>query len=418
MFAALRLSVGLLVLSGVSGTAWGFGALVADGVSLDAGRVLLVREGDRARMVAQASIQGAADKVVWLLPIPNFDNLDEAALAAEPFPMAAFQELEGLSAPSFEGMCDGAPNQQSATETQGDYGANTAFERVNYFNFQAIQDGDLAAFLEREGLTVDDALAQTIAATADQNFMFAAVTVAGADAPIVSLSWPIEAGDTLEIMLRPTSNSVAAGNADVVYYVLDGARQRFNLTTTDLDPSSVAFVSAGETNYSAALDAALAPAQTQGFVTEWAGDVTGDAALSAAELTAAVNGSGGYLTRLRMRMSPAAMRANQKVSLREGSAAALGGPFSVEGFRCAGDMPPPDAGAGPAPDAGAGPGPGDDPEPPQTDGGPVNAAADGGTGGGGGSSSGCSVSRPRGDLPLVFLLALLPLALIRRARRS
>ena len=87
----------------------------------------------------------------WLVPLPNFDILEDANVLAEAFPAAAFEQLEQFTRPTFEGACDGEPTGQTAAAAQAEYGAaNETLPPVRFFTANDIYSRRFGT--QREGL--------------------------------------------------------------------------------------------------------------------------------------------------------------------------------------------------------------------------------------------------------------------------
>lgn len=414
-----------------AGPAWGLGALVGpEGGTITASRSLVVRYADRVQLVTQIKYAGSPQQLIWLLAVPNSNTPDETiangGVEVRAFSQAALDELDGLTRPVLEGVCDGAPSGQSTEIVLAEqFGpAQPQMLQVRKYSVPDIIDGDLVAFLQGAGVAVDEPLQATIDEMVNQNFMMvalridtAALGVARVD-PVVSVTWPQAAGTDLRVALRPLTVSLGNGPANLVLWTLDAQRTRTNVATEELRFDDVMFVSNVDTNYVQALDNQVGVRQTQMFVTEFAGaaDDFTDADLAGA---AATSGA-GFLTRLRARIGAPALRTNLiLVQLQGAGTAAYDRTHQVEGFQCGGEEPA-DMGVEPTPDADVveedmGPAPGDQ------DMGLVRDP-DGGVpaGEGGGGDDGCVVAfggPGRGSALLVLLAVLLSLHTSLRRRR-
>lgn len=415
-------------LAGVAcaGPALALGTFVApsgDEVRLVASRNIVIRHADRVQIVSQVRYDGAPAELVWLLPIPNFNEPADDGVRVEAFGQGGFDELEERTRPVLRGTCDGEPNGMQASVIGPDFGPapNMALPS-RPFIVPDIIAGDLNDYLTTTlGLTVGESVQAAIDGMVDQNFMIYAVRfdadAVGVDRvdPIVSISYPLAAGQNPKIPLLPLASAVGAGGtADLRLFIFDKFRVQSNLRTSEVDAAQIAFTDAVGTNYDEAFAAALAPVQTQGFVVEFAGDV---GAIDDATLAQAVTASGATtLTRLRTAMTEPALRNNVTTTLREaGAQAPVSNTRDVAGFQCGGPVTPdmgtpPPADMGVTPDMGGATADGG----PSADGGAGGAGGDDGGGGGGG---GCDAfgGQATGTLALFGLLGL---TLTLRRRRT
>ncbi len=390
-------------------------------VQLEASRSLLIRYADRVQMITQVKYAGTPADFVWLLAIPNVPNAIDNGVRTAPAPQAALDELSDTTHPVLDAVCDGeATGAQAAirqAETWGPVPNEGLAGRV--FEARDIENGDLDAYLATtRGYVIDDALQAAIADTVDQNFMFVAVHIDTAAIgvnkidPIISVTWPEAAGPT-RIGTRPIATALPSGVADLVIWTLDAGRTQANLTTRELDLSTVAFTGATDTNYLEAFDADVGRQQGQVFITEF-GEPVSNATFESEILETFRSESGAtFLTRLRARMAAAVFRTNAKtVSFNAQGAAAYGRTHTVEGFMCGGAVTP-DQGVS----EDMGPVVGDDMGEPTPLDMATGGSADMGSSGGGGGGGGCT-ARPGHSAPWPWLLGLLlPIGLLSRRRR-
>ncbi len=412
----------LLVALMCVGSAHARGAFVsAESVQLEASRTLVARGADRAHVVTQVRYVGSPGKFVWLLALPNFNDPVEDGVRVRAFGQGGLDQLDAATRPLLQGACEGAPNGQSLEVVQASYGPAPAMALpTRTFSIPDIQAGRLGMYLDGQALTLDDTTQTAITEMIDQNFMFVAVLVdpatLGVDRvdPTVAIDYPLGAGSNVSVPLRPTAASAEGGVADLLFFVLDQNRVRANLTTEELDGATVSFDSPNTTDYLAAFDNTVGARQTQMFITEAATGLDGFADPELSQLITDTNAI--FLTRLRARLQPAALRANKVFSLREAGTAVRARELPVAGFGCGGEEPMEDAGmvdpmedASVAPTADAG----DEPMP-NVDA-AVGGQTDGGSGGGGGSA-GCFVNITERNSAPFWLLLFTPLALLRRRR--
>lgn len=425
--AMAMVSMAATLLLGV-GSAWALGSLVsAEGSTISATRVLVVRSNDEVRIISQARYVGTPATAVWLLPLPQFGDPVDDGVIAQAFGQAGLDELDAATWPVLTGECDGMPTGAMQAITQADtWGPAPAMPLpVRFFPVQDLEEGRLTDYLTDLGLTADEATAAAIADVIDQNFMLAAVRIDTAMLgvnrvdPVVNIRYPLAAGDDLRLGLRMLEPSSGGEPADVVMWVLDQSRARANVTTEALDHGGVRFITPTETDYTAAFDMQVGVRQSQMFIWEYAGPVDGGT-FGDPEIGGLITGSGAtFLTRLRARIIPAALRNNLAfVTLREAGNTAVERTHPVEGFMCGGEMPPDDMGPAEA-DMAMG-------EPDVDPGADMGVAGDGGLvagdmgdddDDGGGGSSGCvAIPGLNRGLPaaLLALICLLPLGLRRR----
>lgn len=419
--SALTLSLGILI---ASGQAFGLGTFITDagsGTAMDASRTLFVRSADSVRMVSQVKYAGSPENLLWIIAIPNFTDPGEDGVVVTGAEQSALDALSTSTRPTFTGECDGMPSGDVGSSPQAESWGPTPNMALpqRLFSVQDILDGDLAAYAADIGVTIDEAAQDVIDTVVDQNNMLVTLRFNAADVgvnkvdPIVSISFPLDAGDNIPLALYPTNTATPAGNADLVIFTLSGERMRASLTTNELDFADVSFVSPAETNYLTAFDTQAGAVQTQVFYAEQASGI--DGAFGDATLDGWVGESGAtFQTRLRARISGAAQRANRFISLRGMGMAAYSNEHAVAGFMCGGDEPdmgmvdmgmePADMGAGGEGGAGGDGGAGG------------GAEADmGESGGGGGGDDGCAVSY---DAPTPWFLLLFAPAILALRRRS
>ncbi len=411
-----------------SGTALALGTLVTqEGTNVTASRTLIVRHAERIQIATQVKYGAATDNMIWLIAIPNFNRPIDEGVRVEAFANDALSELDALSRPSLAGQCDDEPNGMTQEILQAEsFGPGLDMRPATQFYSAAeIEAGELNEYITGQGFEISDSLADNISQVVNQNFMFVSVRLNIGDLgvprvdPIISVSYPADRGSNQKIALRPL-NDVTGEIADILIWVLDTEGAQMNLATEPMPFEEVEFISSNETNYTAAFDSFVGVRQTQMFVVENAGAID-QQSIADEMLSTAMSESGStYLTRMRARMLPAALRANAAfVTLRGSNAAGYDRTHTVQGFNCATAMP--DSGMDdPMSDGGVAADGGED-----SDGGvtPITRgdgglAMDGGSTGGS-ASGGCLASAGTSNLPFVFLLLLLvglPLT-TRRTRR-
>ena len=423
-FLASLAAMGLLLPS----TAAAFGTLVTtDGVTVTASRTLVVRHGAAVQIATQVKYDGDADKLVWLIGLPNENDTD--VLLGEPFSQDVFDALDQITRPSLTPTCEGMPTGGAPVPVEfagGDFGPTAALA-TSFFPAALATKGDmdrLRPFLERAGFPVAEGgdIDETISALVNQNLMVSATIIdlgmlgqARID-PIVSIRYPAERDENPKLALRGLMPNLGdMDRANLVVWVLDAARAKIG-TTRDLNGEAIQLNADGSSNYNDVIDAQGAPFQSQVFFTEYAAAIQADQVANAG-LVGLLNASGAtFLTRLRARIQSPALRANLAVAeVTTQGTAPRDNFYSVLSADCAPDMPdagpmePPQSDAGMMPDMGEAPM--DDPD-------MMPASEDAGSSGGGGSSSdsGCATVTD-GPSPLLFLMLLfLPLTVRRRRR--
>ncbi len=425
----MRASLARVVLAGCAAlwasSAAAQGGLVAtQPVGLEAARTIVVRHQDKVQLISQARYVGTPEELVWLLAIPNFNDPNEDGVRVTAFGQPGFDELDQVTRPQIAGECDGEPNGEMSEVLQAPgWGPAPAMALPSRI-YTAREREDLDAYLA--GLGIDatvDPVDSVITNTIDQNFMFVVVRFTAADVgvakvdPTVSIEYPLEPGADIRVALLPTSLNTDAAPADLVFWTLGEQRMKFNLSTEALDPEGLTFTSPTTTNYNQVFDQNIAPQQTQAFVTEFASGLDSFADASLQQLVA--DSGALWLTRLRTRITGAAMRANRVVTLGGAGSAPVSRDLAAAGTNC-GEAPADDAGV--AEDGGAGDaaveGDGGDQlsadAGPTPDGGSIGPIGDNEGGGGGGGGAPLCSARPGTAGGLAWLLLFLPLGIRRR----
>jgi len=410
------------------GGALAFGTLVtAEGVTITASRTLVVRHGGTIQIATQVKYDGATDKLVWLLGLPNFNNPDEDMVRGEPLSQEVFDTLDQITRPTLTPSCDAMPTGAPPVPVLFGGGAfgPTAVLATSFFPAALATKGDmdrLRPFLERAGFPVvdDDPIDATISALVDQNLMVAAIIIdlatLGQDRidPIISLRYPAERGDDPKLALRGLMPNLGEGRANLVVWVLDTARGKIG-TTRDLNTESVVLMADGSSNYNDVIDQQAMAFQSQVFFTEYASAID-EGSVENPSLRGILSESGAtFLTRLRARIVPAALRTNLAVATVTTQGTARVDNFhTVLASNCAPEVPDMAEMGGPT-DAG-----------PEMDMAPEMPAADMAVSADGGSSGskdddddddgGCAANAASTTAPILLLLLFLPLTLRRRRR--
>jgi MYXO-CTERM domain-containing protein len=200
----------------------------------------------------------------------------------------------------------------------------------------------------------------------------------------------------------------------LVVWVLDAARGKIG-TTRDLETESVVLQGDGSSNYNDVIDERGMAFQSQVFFTEYASAID-EGSVENPGLRGILAESGAtFLTRLRARIIPAALRTNLAVAtVTTQGTAELDNFHTVQASDCVEEVPDTGEMTGPAD---AGPEMDMAPEMPATDTGP---SADGGSTGSDDDDDdddgGCAANATSTTAPLLLLLLFLPLTLRRRRR--
>lgn len=339
--------VPLAVLASV-GQAWAFGGLVTPEGSgtISASRAMIVRGADDVTLNIQARYVGTPASAVWLVPLPNFTDPPEDGVRSGVLPQAALDTLAMETWPVFTGECDGMPTgaRQPIPQIEQYGPANQMALPTRFFTVTEIVMGDLDNYLDGLGITLDMAMADGVTRVIDENYMLAAVRIDTADLgvnridPIVSIRYPMEAADEIKLGLRLLAPSAGMSPADMVLWVFDDARARANFPTDELDYGRIRFISPTETDYVPSFDMQVGAQQSQRFIIESARPVAGD---TFADPDLAAAAGAGFLTRLRARALPAALRNNMAfIVLRDAGSGEVVREHAVEGYMCGGPIEP------------------------------------------------------------------------------
>lgn len=403
-----------------AGSAGAVGGLVSpDGNgTISATRAMIVKSAGEIVLNVQMRYVGTPASAVWLVPLPNFTEPGDDGVRSGVIAQEALDELARATWPILSGECEGMPaggmQQVSQIEQYGP--ANQMALPTRFFTVNDITMGSLDNYLDGFGITLDAAMAEAVNRVIDENFMLAAVRIDTAELgvnridPIVSIRYPAEAGDQIKLGLRLLAPSVGMGPADMVLWLFDQTRLRANFATDELDYSMIRFIAPGETDYVPQFDMQVGANQSQRFIVENARALGGDA-FADPELVAAADAT-GFLTRLRARIIPAALRNNVAfVSFRDVGSAEVAREHAVQSLGCGMQMPD----MGPTPDmggegaGGAGGGGGEDMGPAAMDMGGLGVdLGDDDDDDGGGDASGCLAApglTPSG-WPILLLLPL------------
>jgi len=424
-FLSLFAAVGIMT----PGAASAFGTLIAsDGVSITASRTLVVKHGAAIQIATQLKYTGSAEKMVWLVGLPNENDTD--LVRGEPLSQDVFDTLDQITRPSLTPSCNGMPTGASPVPVQfagGTFGP-TAVLATSFFPAALATKGAmdrLRPFLERNGFPIvdEDPIDETIKDLVDQNMMITAIIIdlamLGQDRidPIISLRYPADRDENATLALRGLMPNIPSGErANLVVWVLDDARAKIG-TTRDLNGDSIQLNADGTSNYNTVLEEQGAPFQSQVFFTEYAAAINADSVANAG-LSGLLNESGAtFLTRLRGRIVGAALRTNLAVvEVTTQGTAPRDNFFTVLAADCAPamadaaveePMPEDDAGSGGIQADMGGPLVGPD----------MAVGADAGTSGGGSDDDGgCAAFSTAHSAPILLFLLFLPLTLRRRRR--
>ena len=107
---AIKLYIMLTVFAvGLSSqSALALGTLITtDGTTITASRTLVVRHADSLQLVTQVKYGAPVENFIWLVAIPNFNRPEDEGVSATIFPNSALNELDELSRPRLQAVCDG-----------------------------------------------------------------------------------------------------------------------------------------------------------------------------------------------------------------------------------------------------------------------------------------------------------------------
>ncbi|MEE2756614.1 MAG: DUF2330 domain-containing protein [Myxococcota bacterium] len=413
-------------------SAWALGTLITtDGTTITASRTLVVRHADSLQLVTQVKYGLPAENFIWLVAIPNFNRPEDEGVSATIFPNSALNELDELSRPRLQAVCDGDGPTGAVWEwIQGDgFGPGLDMRpAISYYTAAEITAGELNEFVTGQGYQINAETQTMIDDIVNKNMMLVAARVNVADLgvpridPIISISYPAARDDRQGLALQTLIPNLNGGLADVVVYVLNTDRTKMISRTVPLNFDSVEFLNDNETNYIEQMDAQLGVHQTRMTVVEYAGNLDPTTLNDMALKTAISESGSSFLTRLHTRISPAALRAETQaqgiIALRTEPTGDYTRDHQVSHSICESTADP-DSGADNS----------------DTDGGiagsdgsiddadaNILALADGGVegeSGSGGGSGGCTMSGSDSSLPLSLLIILLALYPIntRRTRR-
>ena len=420
----------LIICLGLTSPALGMGTLItADGTTITASRTLVARHADKVQLITQVKYGAPADSFIWLVAIPNFNRPDEDGVRVNTFPTAALDELDALSRPRLQAVCNEMPTGAVWEWIQGDgFGPGLDMRpAVSFYTAAEITMGDLNNYIAGQGFQVSEETQTMIDDVVNKNMMIVAARVdvgalgvARVD-PILSISYPAERDSRQGLALQTLIPNLGGQLADVVVFVLNTDRAKMISRTEPLAFDDVAFIDATETNYIAAMDEQLGIHQTRMSVVEYAGNVD-PTALTETALSELIGESGSsFLTRLHTRISAAALRAETQaqgiIALRDDPAGDYSRDHQVASSGCSEPEPMEDAGpAEPMADGSM----------LEMDGGAADsqvlARPDGGvdeTSNSGGSDGGCATVFRDTPLPIAFFTLVLLLSPIthRRNRR-
>lgn len=318
-------------------------------------RVLVTPTATGVRLMIQGEYTGTPNQsAFWLIPVPNVTNLDDDPPRLLSINSASLDELVEMSAPRFEGACEGEPNGQSSTEALPLRSGEVSATRALAFNAVKLTppvnnpegETDLHRYLTNAGMNVTAEVDELIRWTLDQNLMMllfefepGALTPssegpeAGAD-PTVDIELTVDS-NALRVALKPLSLSVMGRATDVVFWVLAQERFRASFPTRELDMSEVSFGSDERTDYLPRFDLLAQTQQSQVFITEYVSTLNAMSFEDERLATLRNEVVGTKLTRLRARLIPAALSTNaQVISLRADPGANYERAHRVQGYMC------------------------------------------------------------------------------------
>ena len=322
-----------LILGSLTSTqALAYGALVTpegQTASIVRARVLIVREAESTRIIAQIKTSGTATRFGWLLPVPNVNLPAENGVLVTPFDKAALDELEALTAPRFEGACEGVATGEvhDAYFAESFKAGQAGNPNATIKSAPEVQEGDLNQYLIAMGrdYQVTEDVQSAITDMVDQNLMFVVVNVdttmappGGVD-PIISVQLPIAIADDFRLGLSPSLATLGGDRVDLLVWTLSDGRSQSNLPTRELDAAAsmppVQFVSNTETTYDSVFETFVDTGlMSRAFVAEYARGVDSFDHDALGDLV--VDSGATHLTRLRASFKTAALSGTKIASIR------------------------------------------------------------------------------------------------------
>ena len=232
------------------------------------------------QLITQVKYGAPADSFIWLAAIPNFNRPDEDGVRVNTFLTAALDELDALSRPRLQAVCNEMPTGAVWEWIQGD-GLDRLRDETSGLVLHrcGITMGDLNNYITGQGFQVNADTQTLIDDVVNKNMMIVAARVdvgalgvARLD-PILSISFPGDRDSRQGLALQTLIPNLGGELADVVVFVLDTDRTKMISRTEPLAFDDVAFIDATETNYIAAMDEQLGIHQTRMSVVEYAGNV-------------------------------------------------------------------------------------------------------------------------------------------------
>jgi len=300
-------------------SAWALGTLItADGTTITASRTLVVRHADTLQLVTQVKYGAPAETFIWLVAIPNFNRPEDEGVSANIFPSNALNELDELSRPRLQAVCEGDGPTGAVWEwIQGDgFGPGLDMRpAISFYTAAEITAGELTEFVTGQGYQINAETQTMIDDIVNKNMMLVAARINVAELgvprvdPIISISYPAARDDRQGLALQTLIPNLNGGLADVVVYVLNTDRAKMISRTVPLNFDSVEFLNDTTTNYIDQMDAQLGVHQTRMSVVEYAGNLDPTVLNDMALKTTISDSGSSFLTRLHTRISPAAIRA-------------------------------------------------------------------------------------------------------------
>ncbi len=321
------LSFMILTLCFLSEKAQAFGIFISEqGIMKGAqSRVLITPLLDGINLVIQGHYEERAEKLLWLIPVPNIANIEQYPVQANVIDSAILDELSEMTKPKFEGSCDGNPNGEVADGEQKFAGGMGSPMPYQVFPLPPTTSGggevneyvaQISSYFSSKNIQLPMALNDLFTWALDQNVMFVIVELTAqgiAQNPKdITLELTLKAPTTLDAKLYLKAfaySALGSMQSDIVYWILDQDRfKSANFATIEADFSQVQFTAADQSNYLQTLDIQAFPSQSQKFFVEYAGEINPATLQSPKLIELRAEKNATYLTRLRTRFTTTALK--------------------------------------------------------------------------------------------------------------
>jgi hypothetical protein len=326
-----KLILSMISLCLFSNVAFAFGIFISEqGIMKgNQSRVLITPLIDGIDLVIQGHYEDRAEKLLWLIPVPNISNIEQYPVQANVIDSAVLDELSEMSKPKFEGSCEGTPNMEVADGEQKFAGGMGSPMPYQVFPLPPTSNGgELNEYLDQVGsyfssknIPMPSELNDLFTWALDQNVMFVIVELTAqgiAQNPKdVTLELTLKAPTTLDAKVYLKSfaySTLGSMQSDIVYWILDQERfKSANFATIEADFNQVQFTAADQTNYLQTLDVQAFPSQSQKFFVEYAGQVNPATLQSPKLIELRAEKNATYLTRLRTRFTTTALKTTASI---------------------------------------------------------------------------------------------------------